>query len=415
MKIAMLHWGFPPIIGGVETHLIFLMPELVKMGHKVSLLTGSAEGSPEHFDFKGVNIHRSQYYDLNWLFKSNFQEVDDNVSEVTLEFLDKLKPDIIHAHNMHYFSRYHTRVIEHYAMRKKIPMVLTAHNIWKDKLFLDLTYKVNWDKIIAISHYIKRELTAIGIPEEKIVVVHHGIDEKIFSSGKPASRLFKDHPALKGKKKIVFHPARMGLAKGCDIVIEAFRLVKDKFPDAMLVMSGSGNIIDWGLNQNKEIAYFMSLIKHLKLEDSFYINTFSINKEMPHLYRLADVVVYPSTVEEPFGLTMLEAMASEKPIVVTESGGMPEIIKNDINGYVVPKGNHEALAEKIIKLLSDEGLRKKLGRIGREHVESMYTKKIYAKSIYKVYEDTLKEFSKRKRKKIKAPRKFVVARDEMTI
>lgn len=415
MKIAMLHWGFPPIIGGVETHLIFLMPELVKMGHKVSLLTGSADGAPLKFDFKGAKIYRSQFYDLNWLFKSHFQEVDDNVWDVTYDFLERAKPDIIHAHNMHYFSRYHTRVLEHYALEHKIPLVLTAHNTWKDKLFLDLTCKAAWDKIIAISHYIKRELVAVGVPEEKVAVVHHGVDRKFFSSKKPASSIFKDHPKLKGRKQIIFNPARMGLAKGCDITIEAFKLVKEKFPDALLLMSGSGNIIDWGLTQNKDIAFFVSLIKHLGLEESVYINTFSIDKEMPELYRLADVVVYPSSVEEPFGLAMLEAMASGKPIVVTDSGGMPEIIQNDINGYVVPKGNHEALAEKIIRLLSDHDLRERLGKNGLEQVESMYTTQIYARNIFKVYEEAKKEYPRTKRKRAKAKRKFVVIRDEIRV
>jgi glycosyltransferase involved in cell wall biosynthesis len=415
MKIAMLHWGFPPIIGGVETHLVSLMPELVRMGHKVSLLTGSAEDSPEHFDFKGVSIYRSQFYDLNWLFKSNFQEVDDNVWDITVSFLDRIKPDVIHAHNMHYFSRYHTRVLEHYALYHRIPLVLTAHNAWKDKLFLDLTCKVAWDQIIAISHYIKRELMAVGVPEEKITVVHHGIDEKLFHPGKPSSSIFKDYPKLKGKKRVVFIPARLGIAKGCDIMIEAFRLVKNKFPDTLLLMSGSGNIIDWGLTQNKDIAFFVTLIKHLGLEDSVYINTFSLSKEMPELYRLAEVIAYPSSSEEPFGLTMLEAMASGKPIVVTESGGMPEIIKDDINGYVVPKGNHEDLAEKIIKLMSDGKLRKKLGETGRQEVERMYTRRIYAENIFKVYEDAIKEYSRTRKRRVKPKRKFFIAQEEISV
>lgn len=415
MRIAQLHWGFPPIIGGVETHLVFMMPELVKMGHKVSLLTGSAEGSPEYFDFHGAKVYRSEYYDLNWLFKSGFQEVDDNVSDVTWNFLDKLKPDVIHAHNMHYFSRYHIRIVEHYAAQHNIPLVLTAHNSWTDKLFLDLTCKVAWDKIIAISHYIKRELTAVGFPEEKIPVIHHGIDNKKFSPGKVSSKIFKWHPRLKGKKKIIFHPARMGIAKGCNITIEAFRLVKDKFPDAMLLMSGSGNIIDWGLTQNKDIAYFVSLIKHLGLEDSVYINTFSIDKEMPDLYRLADVIVYPSASEEPFGLAMLEAMATAKPIIVTNSGGMPEIIQSDINGYVVPKNNHEALAEKIIALLSDDKLRTNLGKTGAKQVKCLYTKEIYARNIAKVYEDAIKAHKKGKKKIKRTNRKFVVAREEIGV
>jgi len=416
MKIAMLHWGFPPIIGGVETHLVSLMPELVKMGHKVWLLTGSADGENENLDFQGVKVRRSQFYDLNWLFKSNFQEVDDNVWDITVGFLDKIKPDVIHAHNMHYFSRYHTRVIEHYALNRGIPLVLTAHNAWKDKLYLDLTCKVAWDRIIAISHYIKREMLAVGVPEEKVVVVHHGIDEKSFHPGRVSRSIFRDHPQLKGRrKKIVFNPARLGIAKGCDVTIEAFRLVKNRFPEAMLLMSGSGNIIDWGLTQNKDIAFFVTLIKHLGLEDSVYINTFSLKKEMPELYRLADVIVYPSSSEEPFGLAMLEAMASAKPIVVTESGGMPEIIKNDTNGYVIAKGNHEQLAERIIRLLSEDELRTRLGKTGRQQVERMYTKRIYAEQIFKVYEETIKDYPKTRKKKIRPKRKFFIAREEITV
>ncbi|MFW6129191.1 MAG: glycosyltransferase family 4 protein [Candidatus Aminicenantaceae bacterium] len=404
MKIAMLHWGFPPIIGGVETHLINLMPELVKMGHKVALLTGSAEGYPESYRFKGAKIFRTRFYDLNWLFKSKFQEVDESVSDITVGFLDRIKPDIIHAHNMHYFSRFHTQILEQYALEFQIPLILTAHNTWPDRLFLDLTCKVTWDKIIAVSHYIKRELTAVGVSERKIKVVHHGVDTDIFHPGPPSNKILDNHPQIKRNKKIIFNPARIGMAKGCDVVIEAFRLVKKKFPQTMLLMSGSGSIIDWGLTQNKDIAFFASLIKHLQLEKSFYMNTFSIDKEMPDLYRLASVVVYPSSMEEPFGLTMLEAMASGKPIIVTESGGMPEIIQNDINGYVVPKRNHKILAEKIIKLLSDEKLREKLGKTGRKQVEQMYTKEIYARKIYQIYENTLQNYTldkKKKRTKIK--------------
>jgi glycosyltransferase involved in cell wall biosynthesis len=398
MKIAHLHWGFPPIIGGVETHLIFLLPEQVKMGHKISLLTGSANGSPDRFNFKGAKITRSQYFDLNWLVKSAFQEMDESVRDDICKFLDKVKPDVIHAHNMHYFSRYHTSILEQYAAEKKIPLILTAHNIWTDKLFLDLTCDVAWDKIVAISHYIKRELMAVGVPKNKIEVVHHGIDSNAFRPGKVSKKTLDSHPALKGKKRVIFNPARMGLAKGCDVMISAFRLVKNKFPDAFLLMSGSGKIIDWSLTQNKDIAYFMSLIKQLDLEDSIYINTFSIDREMPDLYRLADVVVYPSSTEEPYGLAMLEAMASSKPIIVTESGGMPEIISDDINGYVVKKRNHEALAERIITLLSDDELRIGLGETGRKQVEEMYTKRIYAEKIVKVYKDAKKNYSPKKRK-----------------
>jgi hypothetical protein len=248
--------GSPPIIGGVETHLMFLLPEQVKMGNEVSLLTGSAEGSPEEFDFHGAKIYRSRYFDLNWLVKSSFQEVDERLEESINEYLDRFKPDIVHAHNMNYFSHYHVRLLEESYAKSKIPMVLTTHNSWPDKIFLDLTCKVNWSIIISISRYIERELLAIGVPEEKIVTIHHGTDSQLFSPKPPSTEIFDKHPILKGKKNIIFNPARMSIDKGCDITIEAFSLVKEKIPDAFLIMAGNKKIIDWNVVQDKEIAFF---------------------------------------------------------------------------------------------------------------------------------------------------------------
>ena len=364
------------------------------MGHKVTLLTGAAEGSPEQFDFNGVKVTRSQYYDLNWLVKSGFQEVDENVDEITIKYLNRVKPDVIHTHNMHFFSAQHINVVERYCQRHKIPLILTVHNAWSDKLYLDLTTKIKWDRLISISHYISRELRAVGVPEKKITIIHHGIDQTKFHPGKVNPKILRDHKPLVGKKKIVFNPARLGLAKGCDITIQAFKLVKAKHPDAYLLMSGSGNIIDWQLSQNKDIAYLVSLMKHLKVEKDAYVNVFSLEQEMPDLYRLADIIVYPSSADEPYGLAMLEAMASGKPIVVTESGGMPEIIQNDVNGYVIPRRNHEALAEKIIWLLDNPDIGRNLGHTGRQQVEECYTKEIYAKNVVDVYLAELKNKKK---------------------
>jgi glycosyltransferase involved in cell wall biosynthesis len=112
---------------------------------------------------------------------------------------------------------------------------------------------------------------------------------------------------------------------------------------------------------------------------------------------------------------MLEAMASGKPIIVSDSGGMPEIVKNDINGYVVPKGNHEVLAEKMINLLSCPKLSAKLGKTGREQVMHRYTKRIYAENILKVFEEAIKGYPKTHKKKIKPKRKFFIAQEELVV
>jgi len=387
LKIAHIHWAFPPIIGGVETHLVMLLPELVKKGHEVSLLTGSVEGAKTHENFKGIKITRAPIMNLNWLNERGLVGIEEEVRDVIAAFLDKTEPHIVHAHNMNYFSTAHATTLEEEVKKKrKIPLVLTAHNSWDDMLFLDLTRKIAWDHIIAVSFFIKKEFMGIGCDSRQITTIHHGIDTHRF---KPTNK-----PSYEGKlaelkgKRVIFHPARMGIAKGCDISVKAMKLIADKFPDAVLVLAGTRNIIDWGSTQAKDIAYIVDLIDSLGVKDNVFIDMFSLD-EMVRLYAIADICLYPSTVGEPFGLTMLESLASGKPMIVTNSGGMPEIIQDGINGYIVPIRDYEAIATKVITLLDNENLRERIGSTGRKFAELRFTKEIMASNNLKVYEKLL--------------------------
>ncbi|NQT22997.1 MAG: glycosyltransferase family 4 protein [Candidatus Omnitrophica bacterium] len=388
INIAQLHWGFPPIIGGVETHLTIIMPEMVKRGHRVSLLTGSVEGSKLVDSYKGVKIYRTPLMDLNWLAKRGVSGLEGDVGKALSNFFDKVKPDIIHAHNMHYFSKPHTEVLEKYAGKHRIPLILTAHNVWDDLMFLDLTRNVKWNHIIAVSHFIKRELMGAGIDDRKITVIHHGIDTKIYRPNINTDKILKAYPQLKGKR-VIFHPARMGLAKGCDVSIKALNLVKQRFPDVMLVLAGTKNIIDWGGTHQKDIAYMVNLVKIFNLEKNVLIDSFTLD-EVAELYGVAKVCMYPSSSGEPFGLTMLESLSSAKPIIVTDSGGMPEIIQDGITGYVIPIKDFEVLASRIIQVLSDDRLRNRLGYTGRQIVEKSYSKETVTKATLHVYRNAMK-------------------------
>jgi glycosyltransferase involved in cell wall biosynthesis len=387
LNVAHLHWGFPPIIGGVETHLTIILPEMVRMGHNVSLLTGSVEGVGGRYDYEGVDITRTPLMDLNWLYKRGLQGLEDEVHQVFFDFFQRVKPDVIHAHNMNYFSPMHARTLEKLARARGVPLIVTAHNVWDDVLFLELTHKINWAHTIAVSHFIKKEIIGAGVDDREITVIHHGVDEEKFNTDIESGNILDKYPQLKNRK-IIFHPARMGLAKGCDISIKAMNFVRYKYPDAILVLAGSKNIIDWGATQQKDIAYMVNLIKHFKLEKNILIDVYSI-EEIKELYALSDVCLYPSSVSEPFGLTMLEAMATGKPIVVTNAGGMPEIIKDGINGFVIPVRDFELLAAKINTLLEDKKLRRRLGYTGREMVESQYTKERVTRDTLSVYKKVL--------------------------
>jgi len=387
LNIAHLHWGFPPVIGGVETHLTILLPTFFSMGHRPSLLTCSFEGYPGEDEYHGVKITRAPIMDLNWLYKRGLDGIQNEVEEVFNKFVDKNKPDVLHAHNMHYFSTVHAKVLEEISVKKGIPLILTAHNTWDDVQFLELTTTIKWSHIIAVSHFIAKELIGIGCHHNSITTVHHGVDEKMFHPKINTKKILKKYPQLKGKR-CIFHPARMGLAKGCDVSIKALRTVIKKYPDVMLILAGTKNIIDWGETQQKDIAYMVQLIDKFGLQNNVLIDAYDL-QDMPALYNVSQVCVYPSSSFEPFGLTMLEAMACKRPMIVTKMGGMPEIISDAVNGFVIPVKDSEELASRIIQLMADQELRERLGSTGRSMVEKSYTKKVVAKATINLYEKYL--------------------------
>lgn len=390
LAIAHVHWGFPPIIGGVETHLTFLLPELVRQGHRVSLLTGAVEGCKGEDEFRGLKLYRNPMMDLNWLYKRGLNAIEDEITKVFGNFIEQTKPDVLHAHNMHYFSFSHASILSELARRRRIPLILTAHNTWNDTLFLSMMRKIKWTHIITVSHFIKQELTGIGVPQRTITTVHHGINPTMFHPKINPKPIYKKYPELKDRE-VIFHPARMGLAKGCDISVKALRIIKRKFPNVILVLAGTKNIIDWGQTQKKDIAYIVELVDFFKLRKNVLIELYELS-DMPLLYAASDVCIYPSSSQEPFGLTLLESMASAKPIVVTRAGGMPEIIHDNINGFVVPPKNFAELANRVKQLLVDKELCERLGTTGREMVLQSFTTETMAEKVLSIYKRFLKNY-----------------------
>jgi glycosyltransferase involved in cell wall biosynthesis len=392
LKIAVLHWAFPPIIGGVETHLAMLGPELAKGGAEVSLLTGSVGGRREESRHDGMLVKRTPLMDLNALSNKNIEEKAAQIRREIHEFLYQARPDLIHAHNMHYFSAVHAQVLGGIARWVGVPLILTAHNVWSDRLWQSmLPLAGQWDTVIAVSHFIKKELVCSGYNGDRVTVVHHGIDLEKFSppSDRERALLLKKYPRLRGRK-IIFHPARMSLAKGSDIVVKAAALIKEEFPEFILVLAGVGKTVDWGSCQQGEVERIRNLINGLGLQENVLIRFFSW-EEIPEMYRIADFCVYPSVFEEPFGLVMLEAMATARPVIVSRSGGMPEVITDGVNGFVVSKGDPVSLAEQCVRLLRDPVLNREMGQQGRRIALEKFSKEIMTKNTVAVYNTLLEE------------------------
>ncbi|MDN5292764.1 MAG: hypothetical protein PWQ31_69 [Eubacteriales bacterium] len=180
----------------------------------------------------------------------------------------------------------------------------------------------------------------------------------------------------------------MSLDKGCHISVKALRIIKERVPDVMLVLAGTGKTVDWGSHQPKHVRMIMDMIEEYGLKDNVYVQFFPW-EEIPYMYQAADICIYPSCFEEPFGLVMLEAMATGRPIVVSRAGGMPEVVKDGQNGFIVEMKNEEELADRCLQLLLNPDLAEAMGKKGRELVEKYYTKEIMTEKTINVYEMAL--------------------------
>jgi len=174
--------------------------------------------------------------------------------------------------------------------------------------------------------------------------------------------------------KSVLFVGRFTYRKGIHILLEAFQKVKQKIENAHLMLVGSG--------------YFSSiadlLIRALNLSKNVSIIGQVKKEKLIEIYQNSHVFVLPSLYGESFGIVLLEAMASKTPVIASDSGGTKELIKNEKTGFIVKKGDAEELSEKIVELLLDQNLSKKISTAAFREVKK-YDWKNIAKKIEAVY------------------------------
>jgi glycosyltransferase involved in cell wall biosynthesis len=368
MKIGVVHWAFPPVVGGVESHLIYLYGELARMGHGISFLT-SPHPLREDGHAGWCTVVPDELMSIDRLLEMPAGPGRWKKVYSMLEgFIRDESPEIIHAHNMHYFFPDHAESLGLLSRKYGIPIVLTVHNYWEEDLCRHLLKDVGWDMVVSVSYHLKRPcLFDAKLPPEKVEVHYHGIDLDAYNAREDREAL-KERLGLSGRK-VIFHPARMCEMKGTLHSIEAVSRLKDKYPDICLVVSGNGDTVDF---ENERPA-FRAKVKHmlddLKVSDNIQFVSIPAD-EMPVYMNAADIVIYPTILPrgEAFGIAPVEAMACGRPVIVTNSGGLVESTSHNINGLVVesdPAALTENLASGIEYLLERPGLSCYLGSNGR--------------------------------------------------
>ncbi|MEM3586583.1 MAG: glycosyltransferase family 4 protein, partial [Candidatus Jordarchaeaceae archaeon] len=200
---------------------------------------------------------------------------------------------------------------------------------------------------------------------------------------------YKKEKGIPLDSEIVLCVARIDPVKRHEELLKAFSIIKKERQNVKLVCVGNGSISNdvLGIRMQRK-AEIMKLVKKLELENDTIFLGHVPHEDIPKVYRMADVVVLPSLMEG-FGLSLTEAMAAEKPVVAYNVGGIVTQIENGFNGFLIEKGNFEELAEKTCELLSNEELKRIMGKRAKQVVEKKFDVRKAADKYLKLYQEAI--------------------------
>lgn len=387
MKILMLTWEYPPrIVGGIARVVHDLSKRLIKDGHEVTVVTYKEGDLPDYENDKGVKVYRVNNYMINpnnfidWIMQLNF-----NLVAKATEIIQKEGPfDVIHAHD--WLVAYAAKTLKN---AFDIPIVATIHateagrnsgiHDETQRYINDTEWMLTYEatEVIVNSNFMKGHIQGLfGLPFEKISVVPNGVNLTLFN-GVERDYDFRRQYAMDNEKIILFM-GRLVYEKGVQHLISAMPKILNGYHDAKLVIAGKGGMLE----ELKSQANAMGLGN--KVYFTGYLNA----KQVPKMYKASDVAVFPSTYE-PFGIVALEGMLSGTPTVVSDAGGLNEIITHGVDGMKSYAGNPNSIADSILALLYDQKLCDNISKKARAKVREEYNWNKIAQDTHFIYQKAI--------------------------
>ena len=387
MKILMLTWEYPPrIVGGIARVVHDLSQRLIKDGHDVTVVTYRDGNTPYFENDKGVKVYRVDNYlihpnnFIDWIMQLNF----NMIAKATEIIAKEGKFDCIHAHD--WLVTYAAKSLKN---AFNIPIVATIHatehgrnngihdetqRYINDSEWL-LTYEAT--EIIVNSNFMKSDLQrTFGLPYEKINVIPNGINLNNFT-GIERDYDFRRQYAM-DNEKIILYLGRLVYEKGVQYLIGAMPKILSNYHDSKLIICGKGGMID----------ELREEVHNLGIDNKVYFAGYCDSKKVQKMYKCADVAVFPSTYE-PFGIVALEAMLAGVPTVVSDVGGLNEIIRHKENGMKSYAGNSNSIADSVLELLFDPKLCDTVSKNAIKEVKELYNWNKIAQDTHYVYEQAI--------------------------
>ena len=387
MKILMLTWEYPPrIVGGIARVVHDLSKRLIKDGHDVTVVTYRDGDTPYYENDKGVEVYRVDNYMIrpnnfiDWIMQLNFNMVA-KASEIIAK---EGKFDVIHAHD--WLVANAAKTLKH---AYDIPLVSTIHatesgrnsGIHDDtqRYINDTEWMLTYEstEVIVNSNFMKGHVQGLfGLPFDKIDVIPNGINLNNFN-GIERDYEFRRQYAL-DNEKIILYMGRLVYEKGIQHLIAAMPKILNGYHDAKLVIAGKGGMMDELKAQAKAMG----------IENKIYFTGYLNAKQVQKMYKCADVAVFPSTYE-PFGIVALEAMLAGVPIVVSDVGGLNEIVEHGVTGMKSYAGNANSIADSILALLYDHQLAANVSKNAKAKVKELYNWNKIAQDTHFTYQKAI--------------------------
>ncbi len=393
MKIALVCPASLPAtqFGGIVFLAVDLAQEISEMGHNVTIYTTDLDFSngSNKFNKKLPRIEKFEKFLINrthvW-FSLKLFFVNTSMSKE----IENDKPDIIHTIGLRSFQ---SIIAWRVSKKLNIPLVvsdqggLTTHPFLAESgFFLKTLYKIqdlfikkiiNDASVISVANEYEQKIFSSLNKKSRIEIIRNGVNLKKLVS----KHNFKEKYQI--NSNFILFVGRFSKSKGIETLINAFSIVKNELKDSDIHLVIMG--VDFGYQAEME-----KLIKKLNLSEEIKVIKNPPRDDVISAYGESEFLVLPSQWElSP--LVPLESFAFKKPVISTNSHGIPYTVQNNKNGILVEPENSLELSNAIVKLLNDSELREKLGLSGYNFVNEECNCVSMAKNSLKLYEDILEE------------------------
>jgi len=386
MRICFISNFYPPAgVSGADRYIWDVTHKLAKKGIKIEVIAPQPKNRKlkKIEKKKNLTIHR-----LNFMSRWNAEDPKTKARKL-INYLQKIikkrKIDLLSSQALHLWEFYtpaYALASNLISINNKIPNILTIHAPFINEVDKIAPKTLFWDKIINVSNSLSEEVHSLGVDIEKISTCYPGVDLEKFKPGLGRKWLMSRIDA-KEKEKIILFAGRISDAKGVPTLLKSFSTIAKTKKDVKLLLAAAGNPDEEIIKNTYEKAELLGI------RDKIHIHSFELD-EMPLVYNGCDLFVMPSQYEG-FGLVYTEAMACRIPVIGTSVGGIPEIITNGVDGYLVPPDDPTELSKRIEWLLKSKKKRLEMGEKGLEKIRKNFDLNKTTEKLLGVYRSVIEK------------------------